>query len=110
LPEEKVVAIQMGLPGVSGAMIRKKKEQLAPRRTSITRADLELTIADAVRRCDPHCRPLVGIIVERVVPASAGGANWAVQGVKYGKADRERCCTAMSIVVKEGMREFEISD
>jgi hypothetical protein len=91
-------------------MFRKKAEQLAPKRKSITRVALELTIADAVRGSDPHCKPLVGIIVERVFPKSPEGANWAVKGVKYGKADRERCDAAMSNFLKEGLRKFEISD
>jgi hypothetical protein len=82
----------------------------AQKRKSITRAALELIIADAVRGSDPHCKPLVGIIVERVVPKSVDEANWAVKGVRYGKADRERCGAAMSNVLTEALRQFEISD
>jgi hypothetical protein len=91
-------------------MSPKERKQLARKRTSITRAALELTIADVVRRSDPHCKPLVGVIVERVVPKSPDEANWVVKGVKYGKADRERCGAAMSNFLKEGLRKFEISD
>jgi hypothetical protein len=91
-------------------MIGRKARQPALKRTLIPRAALELIIADAVRNSDPHCGPLVGIIVERVVPTSPDGANWAIKGVKYGKADRERCAAATSDFVKKGLREFEISD
>lgn len=84
--------------------------QPALKRRSIPRAALELIIADAVRDSDPHCASLVGIIVERVVPSSPDGANWAIKGVKYGKADRERCGAATTDFVNKGLREFEISD
>jgi hypothetical protein len=91
-------------------MFRKKEKELTAKRTLITRAALELTIADAVRGSDPRCQPLVGVIVERVARKSPDTANWAVKGVKYGKADRERCVAAMSSFVNEGLGEFEISD
>lgn len=91
-------------------MIGRKALQPALKRTSIPRAALELIIADAVRASDPHCGPFVGIIVERIVPNSPDGANWAIKGVKYGKADRERCDAATSDFVRKGLREFEISD
>lgn len=91
-------------------MTGKKVKHLPAKRSSITRAALELTIAEAVRESDPQCEPLVGIIVERIVPKSPGGANWEVKAVKYGKADRERCSAAIARVVEVGLREFEISD
>jgi hypothetical protein len=86
-----------------------RRAKLANRR-SITRAALELAIADAVRESDPHCVPFVGIIVERVIPHPPGGPNWAVKGIKYGKADRDRCHAAISMFLEVGLREFEISD
>jgi hypothetical protein len=51
----------------------------------------------------------VGIIVERASPASSAEANWAVKGVKYGKAKRERCDAALSVCVEEMQRQFEVS-
>jgi hypothetical protein len=39
-----------------------------------------------------------------------GGPNWAVRGVKYGKADRHRCGIVLSYCVDEAQLEFEISD
>jgi CspA family cold shock protein len=85
-------------------------DQLKEKRKPITRAALELAIADAVRASDPQCEALIGIIVERVVLAAPGGANWVVKGIKYGKADRDRCGAALSQCVEERQREFEISD
>ena len=89
---------------------KKGKAQLNGKRTVITRAALELAIAEAVRSSNPECTALVGVIVERVAPKSPGGANWAVKGVKYGKAERDRCSASLFKCVEEGLRDFEISD
>ena len=88
----------------------KGEEQLSGKRKSITRAALELKIAEAVRSSSPECTALVGIIVERVAPGSPGGVNWALKGVKYGKAERDRCNASLFKCVEEGQRDFEISD
>ena len=91
-------------------MNQKKTEEPIKKRTWITHAALESALAENVRGSDPQCKGLIEIIVERVVPASPDGANWAVKGVKYGKAEREACNAAISKVVEEGQREFEVSD
>jgi cold shock CspA family protein len=91
-------------------MSEKKMEQPKKKRTWIARAALESALAENVRGSDPQCESLIEIMVERVVPASPNGANWAVKGVKYGKAEREVCSAAISRVVEEGQREFEVSD
>jgi cold shock CspA family protein len=91
-------------------MSQKNTEQPNKKRTWIARAALESALAENVRGSDPQCEGLIEIIVERVVPVSPDGANWAVKGVKYGKAEREACSAAISKVVEEGQREFEVSD
>jgi cold shock protein len=109
--EHKLVAIPNGLAQNARCEMKPKDaEQLKSKRTSITRAALELAIAERVRGSDPKCEGLIGIIVEREVPDSPGAANWAVKGVKYGKAERDRCSAAISDFLKEGQREFEVSD
>jgi CspA family cold shock protein len=87
-----------------------KPAQLAGNRASITRAALELAIAEAARESDPECNALIGVIVERVVSKSPGSANWAIKGIKYGNAERDRCSVAISKCVEELQREFEVSD
>jgi cold shock CspA family protein len=87
----------------------KKAEQLEGKRKPITRAALETALADAVRARDAQCDGLIGIIVERVNPASPDATNWCVKGVKYGKAERDRCDVALSACVEEMQREFEVS-
>jgi CspA family cold shock protein len=79
-------------------------------RSPITRAALELAIAEAVRESDPELEPLVAVIVERIVPDRPGGANWAIKGIKYGKTERDRCSAAVSKRVEEVQCEFELSD
>jgi cold shock CspA family protein len=85
-------------------------KQLKGKRTLITRAALEVAIAEAVRGSGPECEGLIGIFVEQVVPILPGAANWAVKGVKYGKAERNRCSAAISNFVNERQSEFEVSD
>jgi hypothetical protein len=91
-------------------MIQKKPEQPTKTRTWITRAALEESLVESVRASEPQCEGLIGIIVERIVPASPDRANWAVKGVKYGKAERERCSAAISKCVEYSQREFEVLD
>ena len=104
----KSVPIQDGVVEHAGCEMSSKKEQLARKRRSITRAALELAITEAVRQSDPQCKGLKGVIIERVVPKSSGGANWAVKGVKYGTAERDRCSAAISSCVQEVQRDFDI--
>ena len=111
LSRDEFVSIQNGpAQEVRYPMNPRKIEQIARKRTFVTRSALEVALAEAVRTSDPECNALVGIVVERVAPASPGGANWIVKGVKYGKVDRARCGVIISRCVEEGQREFEVSD
>jgi hypothetical protein len=91
-------------------MSANKTETSVKKRTWITRAALELALAETVRGSDPQCEGLIEIIVERVVPRAPDGANWALKGVRYGTAEREVCGAAISKSVEESQREFEVSD
>jgi hypothetical protein len=110
--EQKLVAIGNLVNGLDGVKMNSmsKEKPVAVKRTSITRATLELALAEAVRDSDPDCRGLIGIIVERVADPASGGANWALKGVRYGKAPRDPCNAEISRCVQEGQAEFEISD
>jgi CspA family cold shock protein len=107
-PQQKLVSIQDEV--TQNARCHMKAEQPEGKRSPISRAALELALAEAVRGSDPQCEGLIGIFVERVVPGSPGGANWVVKGIRYGKAERDRCNAAISSCVEEGQREFEVSD
>jgi hypothetical protein len=79
-------------------------------RRPITLKDLELAIAKDVRETDTECEALIGVIVERVVPKSRGDVNWALRGVRYGKAERTRCNAAIAIIVERLQSEYIVSD
>lgn len=109
--EPEFVSIQDSVTQDVGCGMRVlRAAQPSRKRTSISRAALELALAEAVRRRDPRCEGFMGIFVERVVPGSPDGANWAVKGVRYGKAERMSCNAAISTCVEEGQLEFEVSD
>ena len=81
-----------------------------PVRKPITRAALEQSLADAVRSVAPECQAFVGVIIERVVPETSVRSNWAVKGVRYGRADRDRCEAALGMCLREKQREYVLSD
>jgi hypothetical protein len=87
-----------------------RKRALSDSREQIKCETLEVAIATAVKRSDPSCEPFIGVFVERRAPKSRDEANWAVRGVKFGKAERENCNAALSVIVDRLKREFEISD
>jgi hypothetical protein len=98
-------------PDIARCIMTDKSTELSvKKRTWIARADLETALAGSIRDSDPKCESLIAIIVERIVPASPDGANWTVKGVRYGKAEREACNSAIARFVEEGQREYEVSD
>jgi hypothetical protein len=87
-----------------------RKRRSISSREQIKCETLELAIATAVKRSDPRCEPFVGVFIERHTPKSRDDTNWAVRGIKFGKAERENCNTALSVIIERLKREFEISD
>ena len=77
-------------------------------RKSISRADLEQSLTDAVRKIAPECVAFVGIIVDGILPETAGGINWTIRGVKYGKADRGKCDAALSMWLQKKQQEYAL--
>jgi hypothetical protein len=96
--------------GIRSKLFSRKKSDDRPTRKSVTRADLEQSLAEAVRTSHPEFETFAGVIVEGIVPAGPGDTNWAVRGVKYGRADRHRSGIVLSYCVEEAQLEFEISD
>jgi hypothetical protein len=74
------------------------------------RATLEAAITAAVKRSARACEPFVGVLVERIPRDSAGEANWAVKGVRFGKSEREQCSSALSVIIERLKREFELAE
>jgi hypothetical protein len=77
---------------------RKNKWFSKDRRASITRAELEITIAEAVRKTAPGCEDFIGVIVYYRAPKINLDPNWAVRGVKFGKADRKMVDEALNAI------------
>jgi hypothetical protein len=88
----------------------KKQSEAQPTRQAVTRADLENSLVEAVRAAHPEFEHFTGVIVERVEPKASGGVNWALKGVRFGRADRHRCGIVLSYCVEQAEREFEVSD
>jgi hypothetical protein len=87
-----------------------RKRSSGSSREQIKCETLEVAIATAVKSSDPRCEPFIGVFIERRTPKSRDDANWAVKGVKFGKAERQNCNAALSVIVERLKREFEISD
>jgi cold shock CspA family protein len=109
--EREVNGVSVGFQGVQNKNADAAGEKPdKPVRQPITRANLEQSLADAVRSVAPECQAFVGVIIERVVPEKPGGANWAVKGVRYGRADRDRCEAALGMSLREKQLEYVLSD
>jgi hypothetical protein len=87
-----------------------KKRRSVSAREQIKSEALEVAIAMAVQRFDPRCEPFIGVFIERRAPKSRDDTNWAIRGIKFGKAERENCNTALSVIIERLKREFEIFD
>lgn len=76
-------------------------------RKMVARKVLELAIAKAVKNY-PECETFVGVWVEPCAKRSGEDTNWALKGVQFGKADRDKCGFALTAVVKRAQQEFEL--
>jgi hypothetical protein len=79
-------------------------------RSMIAPANLEAAITEAVRKEVPGCEGFVGVIVQQTTPKSRFDANWALRGVKFGKADREKANAAIASIVERLQREYRLSN
>ena len=80
----------------------------ADQRISMTMAELELAIAEAVRKAAPGCEGFISVIVEPKTPKSRQGPDWDIRGVRFGKADRSMADEALSTVVKRMQQEIRL--
>jgi hypothetical protein len=87
-----------------------KKKWRRDDRVPIARAKLELAIAEAVKEAAPGCEAFVGVIVQHSTPRSRFDANWALRGVKFGKAARETVNEALATIVERMQREFRLCE
>jgi hypothetical protein len=78
-------------------------------RQAISRVDLQLAIAEAVRKFDPVCENFVDVIIQRQTPKSNSDANWNIKGVKFGQSDRAKSNQAIETIVARMQREFVLA-
>jgi cold shock CspA family protein len=102
-------ALATGQPG-EGDPVVTSKVPAQPNRKPVTSAVLERSIAAAVRKGDPECEAFVGVIVEAVSPTTADAPNWALKGVRYGRANRDKCEIALDAALREKQRRFALID
>jgi hypothetical protein len=78
-------------------------------RSSVSRDRLQSAITEAVKQADPDCEAFVGVIVQRETPKARLDANWALKGVRFGKADRDKSRKALTTIVERMQREFVLA-
>jgi hypothetical protein len=79
------------------------------KRIAVSRERLESEITEAVRRLEAGCKGFVGVIIERLEPKSHADPNWAIKGVRFGRADREKAAKVLPTVVERMQREFTLA-
>jgi len=78
-------------------------------RSVLLREDLEAVITTVVRRAE-GCEQFVGVVAERVERESTEDPNWAIKGIKFGRADRNKASAALAIAVERMQRMYILSD
>jgi hypothetical protein len=84
------------------------KKAKAAGREKMTPKDLELAITDAVRKSDAQCETFVRVWVEPSEQKMGKDANWTIKGIQFGRADRNKCRSALTDVVKRMQNDYEL--
>jgi hypothetical protein len=71
---------------------------------------MQAAITLAVKKANPDCNPFVGVIVERTKPKSSLETNWAIRGIKFGRADRNKAKEAVDTIVERLQQEFKLNN
>ena len=79
-------------------------------RSRVAANDLQTAIKDAVKKSVSGCETFAGVIVNKTTPKSRFDANWALKGVKFGRANREKADKVLKIIVDRMQREFYLDD
>ncbi len=89
---------------------RTSQTSVSKPRVSMTTPQLESAISEAVKKAAPGCEDFLAVIVQHKTPKSHLDPNWAIRGVRYGKADRPVANEALASVVERMQREFLLSE
>jgi len=79
-------------------------------RVSMTSPEIELAIAEAVKKTAPGCEDFIGVVIRQTTPKSRLDVNWELRGIRFGKADREMVNEAVATVVERMQREFRLTE
>jgi hypothetical protein len=79
------------------------------KRSAVSCKYLESAVTDAVKSA-LDSEAFVGVIIQRIAPKSRMDPNWAVRGVRFGKADRDKSGKVLATVVEQMQREFSLTD
>ncbi len=79
------------------------------KRSAVSRKRLESAVTEAVKSV-PDCAAFVGVVIQRIESKSRWEPNWAVRGVRFGKADRDNLGKVLATVVERMQREFSLAD
>jgi hypothetical protein len=90
-------------------MPRLKSSNTIGYRSKLLLEALETAIAVDVRRAE-GCEKFVGVCAERVERKSTEDVNWAVKGIKFGKADRDKANAALAITLERMQRKYILSN
>jgi len=89
---------------------RTSQTSVSKSRVSMTTPQLESAISEAVKKAAPGCEDFLAVIVQHKTPKSHLDPNWAIRGVKFGKADRKVADEALATVVERMQRELLLSE
>jgi|ERR1700737_2766202 hypothetical protein len=84
------------------------KKGRASDRKRVPREAFERVISAAIKNSDPQCEPFVGVLIEHHAPKSREDTNWAIKGIRFGRADRGKCSAALTIAVNKLQGRFEL--
>jgi hypothetical protein len=100
----------LSLGAQTPAAAPKQKARRKDGRVLTTIPDLELAIAEAVRKAAPECETFVGVVLQQTKPRSRRDANWQLRGIKFGQADRKMATEALAGTIERMQRGFYIGE
>jgi hypothetical protein len=87
----------------------KKKAVEASLLRPALKSEIEAAITSAVQKSDPACAKFVTALIA-ACEVSKAPAGWALQGVKYGGAPRDKCDAALNTITAKLQTQYVILD
>ena len=107
-------SIRLGAPSAVGQTSvtaqKRKPSRRRGGRISATIPELELAIAEAVRKAAPECEAFIGVTLQQATPKLRHDVNWRIRGVRFGSANRELANEALGTIVERLQQEFYLTE